>query len=100
MSSTICWSVTASAVPPLSRMARRIRKSPIARGTRRPWAAVRAFSHGAAFSVPCSKARTIGAQPSACTETIRGRFAPIQPIASISSKAFHMPTRPVPPPVG
>ena len=31
---------------------------------------------------------------------IRGRSGPIQPSASSSSKAFHMPIRPVPPPVG
>jgi hypothetical protein len=59
-----------------------------------------AFSQGAAFSVPSSKARTMGAHPLACTDTIFGRLLPIQPIASSSSKAFHMPTKPVPPPVG
>ena len=50
---TIAVSGIASAVPPLSRTARRIRKSPIARGTRRPSASVVAPSHGCAFSVPC-----------------------------------------------
>ena len=46
-------------------------------------------------------ARTIGAQPSACTLTIRGRCPrSSKPICSSSSKAFHMPTSPVPPPVG
>ena len=44
----------ASAVPPLSRTARRIRKSPIARGTRRPSAIVDAPSHGLAVSSPRS----------------------------------------------
>ncbi len=73
----------------------------MARGTRRPSAMVVAPSHGSAFSSPASNARTIGAQPSACTDTMRGRVAGVtQPIRSISSNAFHMPTRPVPPPVG
>ncbi len=73
----------------------------MARGTRRPSATVAAFSQAAAFSVPLSNARTIGAQPSAWTETIRGRRPRgIQPISSSSSNAFHMPTMPVPPPVG
>jgi hypothetical protein len=31
---------------------------------------------------------------------MRGRSGPISPTFSISSKAFHMPIRPVPPPVG
>ena len=44
---------------------------------------------------------SIGAHPSACTETIRGRrCGATHPIASSSSNAFHMPTMPVPPPVG
>ena len=34
------------------------------------------------------------------TVTILGRFEPIHPICSISSKAFHIPINPVPPPVG
>ena len=42
----------------------------------------------------------MGAQPVLCTLTMRGRAAPISPICSISSNAFHIPTRPVPPPVG
>src|SRR3990172_11997062 len=61
--SRIASSVTAMAVPPLSRMARKIRKSPIARGTRRPEAKVRAFCHVSALSFPSSKARTMGAHP-------------------------------------
>jgi len=73
----------------------------MARGTRRPSATVDAFSHACAFSVPCSKARTIGAQFSACTDTIFGRRPPgTHPSCSISSNAFHIPTMPVPPPVG
>jgi hypothetical protein len=42
----------------------------------------------------------MGAQPLACTVIIRGRCEPIQPSRSISSNAFHIPTSPVPPPVG
>ena len=86
--------------PWLSRSARRMRKSPSALGTRRPCAWVVAFSQKGASSRPSWNAFTIGAQPSACTAYIRGRFAPTKPIASISAKAFHIPTRPVPPPVG
>ena len=41
-----------------------------------------------------------GAQPVACTTIIFGRFDPIQPSASISPNAFHMPMRPTPPPAG
>ena len=88
------------AKPPLSRTARRIRKSPIACGTRMPEAMVCAFSQRGACSSPASKAFTIGAQPAACTATMRGRLLPMKPIASSSAKAFHMPIRPVPPPVG
>ena len=70
----IASSSTAMAKPPLSRTARRIRKSPTACGTRMPAAIVCAFSQRAACSTPSSKARTIGAQPAACTATMRGRF--------------------------
>ncbi len=99
---TISASLTATAVPPLSRIARSTRKSPTAFGTRSPSAIVFAPSHIGARSACSSNAFTIGAQPSACTVTMRGRFEPagIQPIASSSSNAFHMPTMPVPPPVG
>jgi hypothetical protein len=45
-------------------------------------------------------ARTTGWQPSACTAIILGRRLPIQPSFSISSKAFHIPIIPTPPPVG
>ena len=69
-------------------------------GTRMPAAIVCASIHGSARSAPCSNARTRGAQPSAWTTTILGRRAPIQPSSSISAKAFHIPTMPVPPPVG
>src|SRR5712692_4016566 len=51
-------------------------------------------------SAPCSKARTIGAQPSACTAYMRGRAEPMSPRVSSSSNAFHIPISPVPPPVG
>ena len=101
MSSTICASLTDTAVPPLSRIVRRIRKSAMARGTRRPSATVCAFSQVPAASAPLLKARMIGAQPSVWTDTILGRRPEVsQPIASISANAFHMPIRPVPPPVG
>ena len=43
---------------------------------------------------------TIGAHPRDWTETIRGLKDEIQPISSISSNAFHIPIKPVPPPVG
>ena len=58
------------------------------------------FSHASANSAPALNARTIGAQPSACTAYIRGRLPSSQPISSISANAFHIPTIPVPPPVG
>src|SRR5215207_7602124 len=69
-------------------------------GTRMPAARVSAFSKGLAKRSPASKARTMGAQPSACAAIMRGRSGPMRPTASSSAKAFHMPTRPVPPPVG
>ena len=96
----IAASSTAMAKPPLSRTARKIRKSPTACGTLMPAAKVWAFGQRGACSTPSSHALTIGAQPDAWTTTMRGRFLPIQPIASISAKAFHMPMIPVPPPVG
>ena len=97
---TISASETATAAPRLCRRSRRIRKSAKGLGTRRPWAWVAAPSKNSASSLPSANAFTIGAQPSACTANIRGRLGPTKPIASISSKAFHMPMRPVPPPVG
>ena len=50
-----------------------MRKSPTAAGTRMPLAIVRA-GQGSANSLPPSNALTIGAQPSDCTVTMRGRF--------------------------
>jgi hypothetical protein len=95
----ICASLTATATPPDSRIAWRMRTSANGAGTRRPAANVRAPSHGAAFGAPEANASTIGAHPSACTATMRGRFPPsMRPSCSISSNAFHIPTRPVPPP--
>ncbi|KJR61590.1 hypothetical protein VY88_29635 [Azospirillum thiophilum] len=88
------------AKPPFSRTARRIRKSPTACGTRMPDAMVCASSQRGACSSPCSQARTIDAQPAACTATMHVRLEPMKPMASSSAKAFHMPIRPVPPPVG
>ena len=69
-------------------------------GTRKPDAVVCALGNSSAKRFPSSNARTIGAHPAACTVTMRGRFESIQPICSISSKAFHIPIKPVPPPVG
>jgi hypothetical protein len=63
-------------------------------------AMVCASSQRSACSVAVLEGRTIGAQPSACTATMRGRFEPMKPSASSSANAFHMPIRPVPPPVG
>ena len=65
-----------------------------------PGATVAASCHGSARSSPLLQARTIGAQPSDCTTYIRGRSLPISPIACSSPNAFHIPIRPVPPPVG
>ena len=96
----ISASETATAAPWLSRSARRIRKSARALGTRSPWARVWAPSQTGASSSPSANAFTIGAQPSACTAYMRGRGEDTKPISSSSAKAFHMPTRPVPPPVG
>src|ERR1700740_2213239 len=76
------------------------RKSPSAFGTRNPDAIVAALCQGGALDSPRTYASTIGAQPVACTTTIRGRSRPIHPIASISSNALHIPINPTPPPVG
>ena len=101
MHATMSASVTDSAVPPLSRTARSTRKSPIALGTRKPSATVLALGKSSERSWPSSNAFTIGAQCSACTDTMRGRTGEVfQPMCSSSSKAFHIPTMPVPPPVG
>ena len=72
-------SPTATARPPLARTASRIMKSPTAAGTRMPLAIVAAPANGSANRSPRSKARTIGAQPSDCTATIRGRLVVGQP---------------------
>ena len=96
----ISLSGTATAVPRVSRKAVRQMKPPIGEGTRRPYASVLGDGHGSVFAAPSTNPFTTGAQPSAWTLTSRGRRASIQPIACISSNAFHMPTRPVPPPVG
>ena len=77
-----------------------MRKSPTAAGTRIPAATVCAPSHRGACSSPASNARTIGAQPSAWTATMRGRGPSSQPTALSSANAFHIPMSPVPPPVG
>ena len=59
----IASSPTLAANPPLSRTARRMRKSPTATGTRIPAATVCASSQRGACSSPASNARTIGASP-------------------------------------
>ena len=59
-----------------------------------------AFGNFSETVLPSANAFGIGAHPSAWTANIFVRALPIQPISSISSKAFHMPIKPVPPPVG
>ena len=66
----------------------------------RPNAAVLASCHGLVSCSPLANARTTGAHPAACTATIRGVFAPIQPSPASSASALRMPIRPTPPPVG
>src|ERR1017187_5669950 len=78
---SISSSVTAMAVPWLSRTAWSTRKSPSALGTRRPAATVWALSKKRLRGSFSSKARTMGAQPVACTAIILGRREPIQEIA-------------------
>ena len=67
-----------AAAPRDARIASSIRKSPTARGTRSPDATVCASCHGSACDAPDSHAFTIGAHPSACTDTIRGRSGPMK----------------------
>ncbi len=94
----------ATAFPPLVRIASSIRKSATAAGTRSPLATVCAFGNGSANRSPFAKARTIGAQPSAWQEISRGNRGAAarssQPSSASSWNAFHIPMRPVPPPVG
>ena len=54
-------------------------------GTRSPAAWVVGLSQGAVASAPSRNAFTIGAQPSACTATMRGSAPASQPIARSSS---------------
>src|SRR5579859_7841353 len=77
------------AKPWLSRTARRIRKSPTACGTRMPAAKVWASAQRGACSTPSSQALTIGAQPAACTATMRGRLL-LEQMGWISSKRPRM----------
>ena len=100
MPSRISPSETATAAPPLSRSTLKIRRSAKGFGTRRPPAIVRAPSQGSASARPSRKAFTRGAQPSACTAIILGRFSLTKPSLPSSSNAFQKPTSPVPPPVG
>ena len=91
----------AMAQPPLARMASSIMKSPTAAGTRRPLATVWALGNNSAKRSPFSKARTMGAQPSLWQLMSRGILSfRSQPSSRSSLNAFHMPMRPVPPPVG
>ena len=60
--------------------------APTATGTRIPAAAVQAFSHKGACSSPCSHARTMGAQPAACTAIIP--TMPLAPRTSTCSPGF------------
>src|SRR5271167_4158067 len=88
---SISSSVTVRAVPLVCLSIRRMRKSPSGPGTRRPEARVAAFWKNSEVARWASQALTIGAQPSACTATMRGRSELIQPISCISSNALHMP---------
>lgn len=94
---TMSASGTATAVPFVSRRARRQRKPAMGLGTRSPYAVVVGTGQGWVHCLSFRKPSTTGAQPSDCTDTSRGRPGPIQPMVSISSKAFHIPMRPVPP---
>ena len=100
MASSISWSDTVTISPPLSRTALITRKSPTAAGTLIPAASVLGFWNGSANCWLLRYAFTIGEHPSACTHIILGRSVPIHPSFCISSSAFHIPTIPVPPPVG
>ena len=75
-------------------------RSPSGPGTHRPAATVCGSGHGSAESLSAANAFTMGAQPVDCTVNMRGRGPSTQPAAASSAKAFHMPMRPVPPPVG
>jgi len=98
IASRISSSVTATAQPCVSRMARSTRKSPSALGTRMPrrrWPRpprTRRPPGPPRRRAPAARSRL------ACAAMSLGRSAPIQPSASSSSKAFHMPIRPTPPP--
>src|SRR5205814_8066016 len=59
----ISSSGTATAVPLVSRRARRQRKPAMGDGTRNPYALVRAFGHGSVTAAPASNAATTGAHP-------------------------------------
>ncbi len=97
------WSVSASgtptAQPRVARSARRIRKSANGFTTMMPGAIVSTCFAPRHSSSPSWNALTT-APPGTCTETSRGRALPIQPSSSSSSKTFHIPMIPTPPPVG
>ena len=98
-SAAMAASLTASAAPPL---ARTISRHPEVPDAARHVEAGRDRVPGRhrVSAAPDSNARTSGAVASLCTQYMRGRAAPIRPSASSSAHAFHMPSTPVPPPVG
>ncbi len=91
---------TATAAPPLARMISSTLKWPTPPGTLRPTQSVSPPGAAVVSAAPDCHASTSGGVTSDCTQTMRGRAAPITPRASSSSHAFHMPSTPVPPPVG
>src|SRR5256885_2765039 len=93
-------SETATAAPWVSRIAFKTSRSAIVEGTRSPAASVRGCGHGFADSAPSFHAFMRGAHPSACTTPNRGQGPSYQPRSRSSWRAFHIPTMPVPPPVG
>src|SRR5437899_10534135 len=96
----IAASETATAAPRVSRIARSTIRSAKVAGTRRPAATVCGIGHGSAVSRPAFQALTSGAQPSAWMTPKRGHVSSYQPSSRSSCSAFHIPTIPVPPPVG
>ena len=92
---------TAIAVPWVSRSARRQMKPPSGDGTRRPYARVCAFGPrlgalGALVEGLHDRRTAGGLHGDEARPSRRGSSR----ARAISSNAFHMPTRPVPPPVG
>src|SRR5205823_6563843 len=96
----IASSDTATAAPRVSRIALSTMRSASVVATRRPAAAVCGFGQGSMCSFPSFQALTRGAQPSAWMTPKRGHGASAHPRSRSSWRAFHIPTTPVPPPVG